>query len=156
MLYSCSVIILHTLLPCYHAAIVYSGMILLPTLVCILNIIYYHQFSLERHPYIMLFRRKRVMLWGTLLRNLELILQILIRWKFVKILISFRYTVQLRCNFTLTCEQFTHTLEQFTRAHIELLMASVLLPMRNSRKIIRWSLGVASDMITYVNCYWSP
>ena len=34
-------------------------------------------------------------------------------------------------------EQFTRTLEQFTRARIELLVASVLLPARNSRKIIR-------------------
>ena len=25
--------------------------------------------------------------------------------------------VQLRCNFTLTHEQFTHTLEEFTQAH---------------------------------------
>ena len=47
------------------------------------------------------------------------------------------YTVQLRCNFTLAHEQFIHTLEPFTRARIELLVASVLLPMRNSRKIIR-------------------
>ena len=40
------------------------------------------------------------------------------------------HTVQLRCNFTLAREQFT-------RARIELLMASVLLPVRNSRKIVR-------------------
>ena len=46
-------------------------------------------------------------------------------------------TVQLRSNFTLTREQFTHTLEPFTRARIELFVASVLLPTRNSRKIIR-------------------
>ena len=45
-------------------------------------------------------------------------------------------TVQLRCNFTLAREQFTHTLEPFTPAHIEILMASVLLPASNSSKII--------------------
>ena len=45
---------------------------------------------------------------------------------------------QLRCNFTLEREQFTRTLEPFTRAHIELLMVSVLLPVSNSRKIIRY------------------
>ena len=47
------------------------------------------------------------------------------------------HTVQLRCNFTLAREQFTRTLEQFTQARIELLLASVLLPVRNSCKIIR-------------------
>ena len=46
-------------------------------------------------------------------------------------------TVQLRCNFTLAREQFTRTLEQFTRARVELHVASVLLPARNSCKIIR-------------------
>ena len=64
--------------------------------------------------------------------------------------------VQLRCNLTLTCEQFTHTLKQFTQARIELLMASVLLSARNSRKIIRLSLGVVSDMVTRVNCHSTP
>ena len=58
---------------------------------------------------------------------------------FMQIAITYRFfgvschtidaTVQLRCNFTLTREQFT-------RACIELLVASVLLPARNSRKII--------------------
>ena len=46
------------------------------------------------------------------------------------------YMVQLRCNFTLACEQFTHTLEQFTHTRIELLMACALLPTRNSHKTI--------------------
>ena len=46
-------------------------------------------------------------------------------------------TVQFRCNFMLAHEQFTRTLEQFTRTRIELIVASVLLPARNSRKIIR-------------------
>ena len=45
--------------------------------------------------------------------------------------------VQLRCNFTLACEQFTSTLELLTRALVELLVTSVLIPVRNSRKIIR-------------------
>ena len=40
------------------------------------------------------------------------------------------FMVQLRCNFTLACKQFT-------RAHKELLMACALLPAMNSRKIIR-------------------
>ena len=53
-------------------------------------------------------------------------------------------TVQLRCNFTLTCEQFTHT-------HMELLMVCALLPARNSHKIIRWSSGVVSDTVTNVS-----
>ena len=61
-------------------------------------------------------------------------------------------TVQLRCNFTLACEQFTRTLEPFTRARVELLMASVLLPVRNSHKIS----GIVSDMVMYVNCHRSP
>ena len=46
-------------------------------------------------------------------------------------------TVQLRCNFILTHEQFTRTLKQFTRARIELLVVCALLPARNSCKIIR-------------------
>ena len=66
------------------------------------------------------------------------------------------HTVQLRCNFTLAHKQFTHTLEQFTRACIELLVVSVLLPTRNSCKIIRLSLRVVSDMVMYVNCHRSP
>ena len=54
------------------------------------------------------------------------------------------YTVQLRCNFTLACEQFICTC-------MELLMACALLPLRNSHKIIIWSLGVVSDMVTHVS-----
>ena len=46
-------------------------------------------------------------------------------------------TVQLRCSFMLALEKFTRTLEPFTRARIELLVAGVLLPASNSRKIIR-------------------
>ena len=56
----------------------------------------------------------------------------------------FLYMVQLRCNFTLTREQFTCT-------HIELLMTCALLPTRNSSKIIRWSLGVVFDIVTHVS-----
>ena len=44
--------------------------------------------------------------------------------------------VQLRCNFMLTREQFTRTLEPFTRVHIEPLVASVLLPASNSRRLL--------------------
>ena len=56
-------------------------------------------------------------------------------------------TIQLRCNFTLACQQFTRILEQFTHTRIELLMECALLPMRNSHKIIRLS-STAFDMIT--------
>ena len=59
--------------------------------------------------------------------------------------------VQLRCNFTLALERFTHTREQLTHTHIELLMMSVLLPTRNSHKIMIWSSGVVSDTVTHVN-----
>ena len=62
--------------------------------------------------------------------------------------------VQLRCNFTLAREQFTRTLEQLIRTHIELLVTCALLSMRNSRKIIRSSLGVAFDTITHVSLWY--
>ena len=48
------------------------------------------------------------------------------------------YYIQYSSDVTLRShKQFTRTLEQFTQACIELLVASVLLPARNSRKIIR-------------------
>ena len=50
--------------------------------------------------------------------------------------VSFKCMVQLRCNFSLTCKQFTLTLEQFTGTSIEQLVVCALLPVRNSRKII--------------------
>ena len=45
--------------------------------------------------------------------------------------------VLLRCNFTLTHEQFTRTFKQFTYTRMELLVVCALLPARNSHKIIR-------------------
>ena len=81
------------------------------------------------------------------------------KWSLIMMICSFGHsskgyiiaTVQLRYNFTLPCEQFTHTLEQYTWTSIELLVVCGFLPARNSCKIIRWSSGVVSDMVTHVN-----
>ena len=44
------------------------------------------------HHYIMLLNKKKLTLWGTLLRNLKWILQNLIRWNFVNYSINCRHT----------------------------------------------------------------
>ena len=49
------------------------------------------------------------------------------------------YIVQYRCNFTLTCKQFTHTHEQFSYRATH---GVGFIPTRNSCKTIKQSLAL--------------